>query len=108
MEMPGGTMSPPGHLVSREMVRGCSEECHFSEVADNLSVVGASDVLQNHHIDVFAEESYRTVSHGCLHATGVPAERFVVRAAVVVDPTAFSRTTEWCIVIVWAGHAGSG
>ena len=104
--MPGGTMSPPGHLVSREQVSGHMVATEPSEVADDLSVVGAGDVFQDHHVDVFADESHGAVTHGGLHTTGVPAEGFVIGTAVVVHLAAFSRSAEWCIVLVGASHAG--
>ena len=81
-------------------------ECR-SEVTDDATVVSTSEVLHGKNVNVLAEEANGAVSHDDLHTTGVPAEGFVIWAAVVVHPAAFRRTTERGIVVVWASNSRS-
>lgn len=78
-----------------------------SEVTIDAAISSTGDVLVDQHVNVFADEANRAIAHHRLDATGMPAEWFVIRTAVVIDPAALRRATQRSGVGIRAGDSGS-
>lgn len=78
-----------------------------SEVTIDAAISSTGDVLVDQHVNVFADEANRAIAHHRLDATGMPAERFVIRTAVIVDPAALRWATQRSSVGVGTSDSGT-